>query len=177
MGYEVIFKFFTTEHTEGTEKIIGINFLKKCFPLTKRSVRIFPIGNPEYFMLELEDVAKMDYTHRLHDALTKKIIGAAIEVHRELGPGLLESAYEACLIYELHQNKLQVEQQKSLPIKYKDIKLDCGYRLDLVIEEKVVVEIKSVMELTAVHEAQLITYLKLSQCLVGLLMNFNVNLL
>lgn len=111
------------------------------------------------------------------DSLTGAIIGAAIEVHRGLGPGLLESAYEACLAYELRLRKLKVEHQKSLPIFYKDVMLDCGYRLDLVIENEVIVEIKSVNAIMAIHEAQLLSYLKLSDYKRGLLINFNVKML
>ena len=128
-------------------------------------------------MFELEDPAPVDYTNRPHDALTKKIIGAAIQVHRALGPGLLESSYETCLIYELLQEGLKVERQKAIPIRYKDINLDCGYRLDLLVEEKIILEIKSVNELAKIHEAQLVTYLRLSGCQVGLLINFNVRIL
>src|SRR3990167_4318205 len=109
--------------------------------------------------------------------LTGKIIGAAIEVHRALGPGLLESAYEACLIYELRLRRLKVESQKPLPVFYKDVMLDCGYRLDLVVDDQVVVEIKSVSAVVAVHEAQLLSYLKLGEYRVGLLINFNVKTL
>lgn len=119
----------------------------------------------------------IDYTSRIYDSLTKKIIGAAIEVHRVLGPGLLESAYEACLLFELDEAGLKIERQKYLPLIYKDITLDCGYRLDLVVEEKVIVELKSVSESIPVHEAQLLSYLKLSGYKVGLLINFNVALL
>lgn len=112
------------------------------------------------------------------DSLTGNIIGAAIEVHRELGPGLLESAYEACLIYELRLRKLKVDPQKPLPIFYKDVMLDCGYRLDMVIEDQVIVEIKSVTTISHIHEAQLLSYLKLYGGNVrGLLINFNVKLL
>jgi GxxExxY protein len=111
------------------------------------------------------------------DSLTGAIIGTSIEVHRGLGPGLLESAYEACLIYELRLRKLQVEHQKSLPVYYKDVILDCGYRLDLVIDNQVVIEIKSVSTLTSLHEAQLLSYLKLSDYKRGLLINFNVKIL
>lgn len=111
------------------------------------------------------------------DSLTGAIIGAAIEVHRGLGPGLLESAYEACLIYELRLRKLKVEHQKPLPIFYKDVMLDCAYRLDLVIEDEVIVEIKSVNAILAIHEAQLLSYLKLSDYKRGLLINFNVKIL
>lgn len=111
------------------------------------------------------------------DSVTGAIIGAAIEVHRDLGPGLLESAYEACLIYELKLRNLKVEHQKPLPIFYKDVMLDCGYRLDLVIENEVIVEIKSVSAILAIHEAQLLSYLKLSEYKRGLLINFNVKLL
>lgn len=111
------------------------------------------------------------------DALTGKIIGAAIEVHRALGPGLLESAYEACLIYELRLRRLKVESQKPLPVFYKDVMLDCGYRLDLVVEDQVIVEIKSVVSFAGIHEAQLLSYLKLSSCKIGLLINFNMKIL
>ena len=111
------------------------------------------------------------------NSLTGKIIGAAIDIHRALGPGLLESAYEACLIYELHLRNMKVENQKAMPIFYKDVMLDCGYRADLVIEDQVIVEIKSVANLASIHEAQLLSYLKLSNCKYGLLINFNVKLL
>lgn len=111
------------------------------------------------------------------DSLTSAIISGAIEVHRKLGPGLLETAYEVCLMYELHHRKLKVEQQKALPVCYKDVKLDCGYRLDLVVEEQVIIEIKSVNAIAAIHEAQLLSYLKLSDYKRGLLINFNVKLL
>lgn len=110
-------------------------------------------------------------------ALTGTIIGAAIEVHRALGPGLLESAYEACLIYELRLRRLKVESQKPLPIFYKDVMLDCGYRLDLVVDDQVIVEIKSVNGIAAIHEAQLLSYLRLSECKIGLLINFNMKIL
>jgi GxxExxY protein len=116
-------------------------------------------------------------TERETDPLTSIIIGAAIDVHRELGPGLLESAYEACLVYELRLRKLKVEHQKPLPIFYKDVMLDCGYRLDLVIEHQVIVEIKSIHAITPLHEAQLLSYLKLSDYKRSLLINFNVKLL
>ena len=109
------------------------------------------------------------------DPLTGNIIGAAIDVHRALGPGLLESAYEACLLYELRLRRLRVEAQKPLPIFYKDVMLDCGYRLDLVVEDKVIIEIKSVSAIAPIHEAQLLSYLKLyGTCARGLLINFNV---
>jgi len=111
------------------------------------------------------------------DMLTSTIIGAAIEVHRALGPGLLESAYETCLIYELRLKRLKVEHQKAMPLFYKDDLLDCGYRLDLMVEEQVIVEVKSVNNFAPIHEAQLLSYLKLSGCNIGLLFNFNVMML
>ncbi|MEA1871309.1 MAG: GxxExxY protein [Candidatus Bipolaricaulota bacterium] len=111
------------------------------------------------------------------DWITESIIGAAIEVHRALGPGLLESAYEACLAFELAQRGLGVERQKTLPVVYRGVKLDCGYRLDLLVEEKVIVEVKVVDHLGSIHQAQLLSYLKLSGCKVGLLINFNVKVL
>ena len=97
------------------------------------------------------------------DLITRRIIGAAIEVHRRIGPGLLESAYEACLAYELRQMGFNIEQQKSLPLLYKDVRLDCGYRLDLVVDDAVVVEIKAVEQLAPIYDAQLLSYLRLSQ--------------
>ncbi len=103
------------------------------------------------------------------------IIGAAINVHKNLGPGLLESAYEECLYYELNKNSLKVEKQKPMPLIYDDVKLDVGYRLDIMVENKVVIEIKSVEALNDVHLAQVLTYLKLSNCKLGLLINFNVS--
>lgn len=109
--------------------------------------------------------------------LTEKIIGAAIEVHRHLGPGLLESVYETCLAYELSKLGLVVERQKALPLVYKEITLEQGYRIDLLVEQQVVVELKVVEQTTSVHEAQVLSYLKLSGCRVGLLLNFNVKLL
>jgi len=106
--------------------------------------------------------------------ISGKIIGCAIEVHKALGPGLLESAYEECLFYEIKEAGLKVERQKALPVIYKDVKLEAGYRIDLLVEDKVVVELKSVEALNDVHTAQVLTYLKLSDCKLGLLMNFNV---
>jgi GxxExxY protein len=109
--------------------------------------------------------------------ITETIIGAAIEVHRSLGPGSLESAYEACLVFELVERGIKVEQQKALPVVYRSVKLDCGYRLDILVEETVIVEVKAVDSLAPIHEAQLLSYLKLSGCKVGLLINFNVKVL
>ena len=109
--------------------------------------------------------------------ITEIIIGAAMAVHRELGPGLLESAYEACLAYELPERGLGVEKQKALPVRYRGVNVDCGYRIDLLVEGKVIVELKAVERLEAIHKAQLISYLKLSGCKVGLLINFNVKVL
>jgi GxxExxY protein len=115
---------------------------------------------------------------KLHEErLTGEIIGAAIEVHRQLGPGLLESTYEACLCQELELRNIAFECQKPLPLEYKGIKLDCGYRLDLLVAGLVIVEIKSVEALAPIHEAQLLTYLKLTGVHIGLLINFNVPVL
>jgi len=111
------------------------------------------------------------------NAITGKIIAAAIRVHRALGPGLLESAYEACTAFELVQDGQRVELQKPLPLIYREVKLDCGYRLDLLVEGEVIVEIKAMDSLAHIHEAQLMSYLKLSGCRVGLLINFNVTVL
>jgi GxxExxY protein len=109
----------------------------------------------------------------IYEELTQQIIAAAIEVHKGLGPGLLESAYEECLCHELSMRGLRFQRQVSLPVSYKGVKLDCGYRLDLVVEDKVILELKSVEQVTPLHEAQLLTYLRLSGKKVGLLLNFN----
>ena len=111
------------------------------------------------------------------NSITGRVIGAAIDVHRALGPGLLESAYEACLAYELTQNGLHVERQKSLPVVYKEVNLNAGYRLDLLVERRIIVELKAVDSLTPLHKAQLLSYLKLSGLNLGLLINFNVQVL
>ncbi len=109
--------------------------------------------------------------------ITETIIGAAIHVHKALGPGLLESAYAACLAYELRKRGLIVEQEKPLPLVYEEVKLECGYRMDLLVERSVVVEVKSVEALAPIHEAQTLSYLRLSGCKLALLINFNVTVL
>lgn len=113
----------------------------------------------------------------LHEDLTQRGIGAAIEVHRALGPGLLESAYEECLCHELHLRGISFERQVPLPIVYKGVKLDCGYRLDVIVENILIVEIKCLEHVLPVHEAQLLTYLKMTGKRVGLILNFNVSVL
>lgn len=128
------------------------------------------------FTAEIAKVAKMSQEERLNK-ITETIIGVAINIHRTLGPGLLESAYEACMVYDLTQAGLKVKQQKPLPVVYRGVKLECGYRMDLMIENEVVVEIKSVEKLLPIHKAQLMSYLKLSDCKVGLLINFNIEVL
>jgi GxxExxY protein len=109
--------------------------------------------------------------------ISGQVIGAAIEVHRELGPGLLESAYEACLRHELQRRGVRVDRQVPVPVSYKGLHLECGYRLDLLVEDQVIVELKAVESLLPIHEAQLLTYLKLYQRRLGLLINFNVPVL
>ncbi len=109
--------------------------------------------------------------------LSEKIIGAAIEVHKHLGPGLLESVYQTCLAQEFSLRNLHFEQEKPLPVQYKGVLLDCGYRLDFIVENKVVVELKTVPEILPVHESQLLTYLQLTNIKVGLLINFYVPVL
>jgi GxxExxY protein len=108
------------------------------------------------------------------EPISKDIIGCALEVHKILGPGLLESAYEECLMYELLKTGLVVERQKPVPVVYKEIKLECGYRLDLIIENEIIVELKSVDALAPIHEAQILTYMRFSKIKTGLLINFNV---
>ena len=129
---------------------------------------------------------KIKNNHRVHRAgtettermkeneITEKIIGCAIKVHSNLGPGLLESAYKECLFYELIKSGLVVEKEKPLPLIYEEIKMECGYRIDLLVENSVVIEIKSVDAINDIHVAQVLTYLKLSKCRIGLLINFNV---
>jgi GxxExxY protein len=112
-----------------------------------------------------------------NDPLTEKIIGFAINVHRHLGPGLLESAYEECLCYEIEQSGLSFRRQVPLPIIYKAVRLDCGYRMDIVVQDHVIVELKTVERLLPIHEAQMLTYLKLSGVGIGLLLNFNTAVL
>jgi len=109
--------------------------------------------------------------------ITKKIIGCSIEVHKNLGPGLLESAYEECLTFELEKAGLNYKRQQPTPVIYKDIKLDCGYRIDILVKNQVVIELKVVDEINPVHEAQILTYLKFSGKRIGLLINFNVTTL
>jgi GxxExxY protein len=111
------------------------------------------------------------------NAITDRVIGAAIDVHRALGPGLLESAYEACLAFELNQRGMKVARQVPLPVVYKGVKLECGYRLDLLVEDVVIVELKAVDAISDVHRAQILSYLKISGLKVGLLLNFNVKML
>lgn len=116
-------------------------------------------------------------TERLQNDISGKIIGAAIEVHKHLGPGLLESAYEECLCRELGLRRIDFKRQVPLPLNYKGLKLDCGYRMDLLVEDKIIVELKTVEAIAPIHEAQMLTYLKLRDMRVGLIINFNVRLL
>jgi GxxExxY protein len=109
--------------------------------------------------------------------ITQKIIGCAIEVHRNLGPGLLESSYEECLSYELLKNGLSIKRQQPTPVVYKEIKLECGYRIDILVENSVALELKVVDSINPVHEAQILTYMKFAQKSIGLLINFNVTVL
>jgi GxxExxY protein len=113
----------------------------------------------------------------IHEVLTREIIGAAIEVHKEIEPGLLESAYQKCLEHELEIRAISFEAEKPIPVEYKGVKLDVGYRLDLLVDGKVIVELKSVEAIEPIHEAQLLTYLKIMRCRIGLLINFNVPVL
>lgn len=114
---------------------------------------------------------------REFDVLSRKVIGCAIDVHRALGPGLLESTYEHCLGHELSLAQIPFEAQKPVPVEYKGTRLDCGYRIDILVESSLILELKAVDELSGVHEAQLITYMKLARIRIGLLLNFNVEVL
>jgi len=111
------------------------------------------------------------------DKLSNQVIGLALEVHRELGPGLLESAYQQCLAYELSKANLSFHPEKEIPVQYKGLKLDCGFRADIIVDDCILLELKAIDKILPVHEAQLITYLKLTQIHLGLLINFNVRLL
>jgi GxxExxY protein len=111
------------------------------------------------------------------DDLSNRVLGCAIEVHRQLGPGLLESTYEQCLAYELNQTGILFKIQQPLPVAYKEIKLECGYRVDLFVDDRLVIELKSVEQLLKIDEAQLLTYMKLANVRIGLLINFNVQML
>jgi GxxExxY protein len=112
-----------------------------------------------------------------HDPLTERVIGFAIDVHRQLGPGLLESAYEECLCYELKEHGVEFRRQMPLAVVYKGVRLDCGYRLDVLVEDALILELKTVDRLMPIHEAQVLTYLKLSGVRTGLLLNFNTAVL
>jgi GxxExxY protein len=111
------------------------------------------------------------------NARTERIIGLAVKVHRALGPGLLESVYIACLAYELRRSGLRIDVERRLPVEYEDVRLDCGFRLDIVVENEVILEIKSIKALSPIHTAQILTYLKLTGYPVGLLLNFNMELM
>jgi GxxExxY protein len=121
-------------------------------------------------MSELQEASRLNF-------LTNKIIEVAIRVHKHLGPGLLESTYESCLAHDLSKQKLRIERQKQLPVIYEGVRLDCGYRVDLLVERIVIVEVKAVESVLPIHTSQLLSYLRLSGCKVGLLINFNVILL
>ncbi len=108
------------------------------------------------------------------DPFTEQVIGCAIEVHRSLGPGLLESAYQQCLAYELHQKKIPFRLEQSMPVDYKGVRLDCGYRIDMLVDDRLILELKAVDEIKGIHKAQLLTYMRLAQITTGLLINFNV---
>ena len=125
----------------------------------------------------MTEINKVVATERQENDISGKIIGAAIEVHKKLGPGLLESAYEECLCCEMQLRGIEFKRQVPLSLNYKGIVLDCGYRLDLLVEDKVIVELKSIEGLEPIHEAQMLTYLKLRNAWLGLIINFNVIML
>ncbi len=131
----------------------------------------------KYFTSKTQRSQSLSRGMKKEDLLSKEIIGAAIEVHRHFGPGLLESAYEECLCKELKIRNIVFERQKTLALVYKGITLDCGYKLDIVVEGKVILELKSVNKIEPIHEAQLLTYLKLADLKLGILINFNVPIL
>ena len=128
-------------------------------------------------MLSMKTTENTEFTEGERDPLTAKVIGCAIEVHRTLGPGLLESAYEQCLAHELRLAQVPFRIQVPMPVEYKGVTLDCGYRIDLLVHEFLVVVLKAVEQVLGIHQAQLLTYMKLAEAPVGLLINFNVQLL
>ena len=128
-------------------------------------------------MLSMKTTENTEFTEGERDPLTAKVFGCAIEVHRTLGPGLLESAYEQCLAHELRLAQVPFRIQVPMPVEYKGVTLDCGYRIDLLVHEFLVVELKAVEQVLGIHQAQLLTYMKLAEAPVGLLINFNVQLL
>jgi len=128
-------------------------------------------------MKTTEPLRCTEHTEWEHDPLTNKVISCGLEVHRHLGPGLLESTYEQCLAHELKQAGIKFRTQEPVPVYYKKIRLDCGYRADLIIEDDLLVELKAVEHITPIHQAQVLTYMKLAELPVALLINFNVKLL
>ena len=133
--------------------------------------------SPQFSVSSVLNSFPLDGLAMTDNEITHEIIGAAMEVHKRLGPGLLESAYEECLSHELRLRNLKVEQQIGIPVVYKEVKLECGYRLDLLVEGRVVVELKSIVGLAPIHEAIILTYVRLSGHKIGLLINFNVTVL
>lgn len=132
----------------------------------------------EFFTAKSAKILHKERLDNMHEnQLANKLVGIAIEVHKQLGPGLLEKAYQECLYYMIRKNGFYVEKEKPMPLTFEEVKLDCGYRLDLIIENKLVIEVKSVDALNDIHLAQTLTYLKLGNYKLGLLMNFNVLLL
>lgn len=162
--------------TEGPE-----GFSQRFTEETSELIKSLPTETTSEFSLRnvephdtLEEVRPSYNSGYLHSELTSKIIECALEVHTELGPGLLEGSYEECMYYELVKAGLKVQRQLGMPLIYKEVKMEIGYRVDLLVEDKVIVEIKTVEEFDDVHTAQVLTYLKLSGCKVGLLLNFKV---
>jgi len=125
------------------------------------------------FIFEIIKIYAKQNTIMTENEISNKIIGFAIEIHRALGPGLLESAYKECLFYKINKSRLFVEKEKAMPLIFEEVKLDCGYRVDLLVEKKLIIEIKSVEALNTVHLAQTLTYLRLGNYKLGLLINFN----
>src|SRR5258706_6244083 len=132
------------------------------------------MGERGNFTTEVHGVQHGGAQRMIHNEITGKIIGCAMKVHTALGPGLLESAYQECLCFELKKEGLLVEKEKALPLVYEEVKLECGYRIDLLVENEIIVEVKSVEALHDTHMAQILTYLKIAKKRIGLLFNFNV---
>ena len=153
-------------------RFIKINLTTEKTEETQREQSFFSTDRVYFSFIRIKDKSKSIIM--TDNELTEIIIGCAIKVHRRLGPGLLESAYQECLLYELMKTNLSVIKEKPQPLIYDEVHLNCGYRIDLFVENRIIIEVKSVESLNEIHLAQILTYLKLSKCRFGLLLNFNV---
>ena len=155
----------------------GVSFMFSLYSVSIESLGLQSLFLHRIYVCCRRNTKNMEVPKMKTNFLTSQIIGSAIEVHKTLGPGLIESAYEECLCHELQSKKIHYKRQQSLPVEYKGIKLDCGYRIDLLVEDQIILELKAGESLLPIHDAQLLTYLKLANLELGLLINFNVPIL